>query len=142
MRFRPLIKNSSRYFSRLKRVCHTNIHKHRTSYFKSTLPFLGPAKRWKSICATGKNRKFLQFFIIIMIIFNSRSSFLIQFWRDSSVLHVQMLIIFLSICSYSPEVGAFGTLITSTKVFRLINLQNALTTPPKDPLPRRLRLRT
>ena len=30
-------------------IPYTNIHKHRTSYFKSTLTFLGPAKRWKSI---------------------------------------------------------------------------------------------
>ena len=37
----------------------------------------------------------------------------------------------LSIGSYSPEVRAFGTLIMSTKVFSLINLQNVLTTPPK-----------
>ena len=26
---------------------YTNTHKHRTSYFKSTLTFLGPTKRWK-----------------------------------------------------------------------------------------------
>ena len=30
---------------------YTNTHKHRKSYCKSTLMFLGPAKRWKSICA-------------------------------------------------------------------------------------------
>ena len=30
---------------------YTNTHKHRTSYFKSTLTFLGPAKRWKCIFA-------------------------------------------------------------------------------------------
>ena len=29
-----------------------NTYKHRTSYFKSTLTFLGPAKLWKSISAT------------------------------------------------------------------------------------------
>ena len=36
------------------------------------------------------------------------------------MLRVKMLTKILSIGSYSPEVGAFGTLITSTKVFRLI----------------------
>ena len=30
---------------------YTNTHKHRTSYFKFTLTFLGPAKCWKSIYA-------------------------------------------------------------------------------------------
>ena len=39
------------------------------------------------------------------------------------MIRVQMLTKFISIGSYSPEVSAFGTLITSTKVF------NALTTP-------------
>ena len=32
----------------------------------------------------------------------------------------RMLTKFVSICSYSPEVRTFGTLITSTKVFSLI----------------------
>ena len=43
----------------------------------------------------------------------------------------RMLTKFVSICSYSPERRTFGTLITSTKVFSLINLQNVSTTPPK-----------
>ena len=43
-----------------------------------------------------------------------------QFRRDSSMIRLQMLTKFISIGSYSPEVRAFGTLITSTKVFRLI----------------------
>ena len=30
-------------------IQYTNIHKHRTSYFKSILTFLDPAKCWKSI---------------------------------------------------------------------------------------------
>ena len=30
---------------------YTNIDKHRTSYFKSILTFLGPVKHWKSIPA-------------------------------------------------------------------------------------------
>ena len=30
---------------------YTNTHKHRTSYFKSTLTFMGPAKRWKCLSA-------------------------------------------------------------------------------------------
>ena len=123
MRFHPLIQNSSRYFSRLKRVCHTqtltsiehhihisslhsqlwvqlsagsafsrpvkngkflrffNIiireygsnlyvglaHKvpptntkfHRTSYCKSTLTLMGPAKRWKCHSASRQKREFL-----------------------------------------------------------------------------------
>ena len=36
-------------------IPYTNTHKHRTSYFRSTLPFLGQAKRWKSISATQQN---------------------------------------------------------------------------------------
>ena len=47
----------------------------------------------------------------------------------------RMLTKFASIGSYSPEVRTFITLIPSTKVFSLINLQNVLTTPPNDPLP-------
>ena len=35
-----------------------------------------------------------------------------------------MLTKFVSICSYSPEVRTFGTLITSTKVFSLIIIKN------------------
>ena len=140
MRFRPLIQNSSRYFSRLKRVCrtqtltstehhissqysrfwgqlsagspfvqpdknrkflrffiireygstlyvglaravpptntnfqplllptqagmpYTNTHKHRTSYFKSTLTFMGPAKRWKCHSAARQKRQILSIF--------------------------------------------------------------------------------
>ena len=56
MWFRPLIQNSSRYFSRLKRV------KHRTSYFKSTLTFMASPKH--DFPQPDKNRKFLRFFII------------------------------------------------------------------------------
>ena len=36
------------------------------------------------------------------------------------MLREQMLTKFISIDSYSPEVGAFGATITSTTVFRLI----------------------
>ena len=43
----------------------------------------------------------------------------------------RMLTKFVSIGSYSLEVRTFGTVITSTKVFSLINLRNVLTTPPK-----------
>ena len=41
------------------------------------------------------------------------------------------------ICSYSPEVRTFGTLITSTKVFSLIIICNSLW--QNDPLPRDFR---
>ena len=47
-------------------------------------------------------------------------SFKYQFKRYSSVHCMQMLTKFISIGSYSPEVHAFGTLITSSEVFRLI----------------------
>ena len=43
-----------------------------------------------------------------------------QLIRDSSMICTQMLTNFISISSYSPEVSAFGTLITSTNVFSLI----------------------
>ena len=36
------------------------------------------------------------------------------------MIRMQMLTKFISIGSYSPEIRTFGTLITSTKVFRLI----------------------
>ena len=48
-----------------------------------------------------------------------------------------MLTKFVSIGSYSPEVRTFGTLITSTKVFSLIN---GKTLCQNDPLPRYFRL--
>ena len=61
----------------------------------------------------------------------------------------RMLTKIVSIGSYSPEVRVFGTLIMSTKVFSLINLQTFLTTPQTilylailDSVPRDLRLRT
>ena len=38
----------------------THKHKHRTSYFKSTLTFLGPAKRCKYICAARQKLEFLE----------------------------------------------------------------------------------
>ena len=44
-KFKPLL------FPTQSGIHYTNSYKHRTSYFKSTLTFLGPAKRWKSICA-------------------------------------------------------------------------------------------
>ena len=37
------------------------------------------------------------------------------------MIRVQMLTIFISNGSYSPEISAFGTLITSTKVFGLVS---------------------
>ena len=36
------------------------------------------------------------------------------------MIRMQMLLKFISIGSYSPDVRAFGTLILSTKLFRLI----------------------
>ena len=38
---------------------HTNTHKHKTSYFKSTLTFMGPTKRWKCLSAARKKRPVL-----------------------------------------------------------------------------------
>ena len=38
---------------------YTNTHNHRTSYFKSTLTFLGPAKCWKSICVARQKPEIL-----------------------------------------------------------------------------------
>ena len=43
---------------------------------------------------------------------------------------------------YSPEVCAFGNLITSTKVFSLIICKTFSPRPQNDPLPRDLRLCT
>ena len=64
-----------------------------------------------------KNLKFLRFFIIIFsfkIFFSNISSDEIPHAPRANAYKI------LSISSYSPEVGAFGTIITSTKVFRLI----------------------
>ena len=46
------------------------------------------------------------------------------------MIRVQMLTKFISISSYSLEVRAFGTFITSTKVFRLI-ISKRLNRDPK-----------
>ena len=54
----------------------------------------------------------------------------------------RMLTKFVSIGRYSHEVIAFGTLITSTKVFSLIICKTLRPHPQNDPLPRDLRLRT
>ena len=96
-------------------ICYTNTHKHRTSLFKSTLTFLGPSNRWKSISSvTDKNGKFLRFFIINIII--SRSSFHPSRFLRAPYANTIKLI---SIGSYFPEVRAFGTLITSNKQLKL-----------------------
>ena len=44
---------------------YTNTHKHRTSYFKSTLTFMGQQSAGSAFPQPDKNRKFLRFFIII-----------------------------------------------------------------------------
>ena len=38
---------------------YTNTYKHRTSYFKSTLTFMGPAKCWKCLSAARQKRQIL-----------------------------------------------------------------------------------
>ena len=90
---------------------YTNTHKHRTSYFTSKLTFLGPAKRWKSICAARQKPE-----ILVLIIFNFKIFF--SNIRSDDI-PPRSTCKCLSIGSYSPEVGTFGTLITSTKVFSL-----------------------
>ena len=57
--------------------------------------------------------------VIIIINFKIFSNIIIFRWH-SSAFCVQIPIKFISIGSYFPEVHAFGTLIMSTKVFRLI----------------------
>ena len=47
-----------------------------------------------------------------------------------------MLTKVISIGSYKPEVQAFGTLITSTKIFRLIIYKMLSPRPQNDPLPK------
>ena len=42
-----------------QRVCRTQTDKHRTSYFKSTLTFMGPAKRWKFLSEARQKREIL-----------------------------------------------------------------------------------
>ena len=49
---------------------YTNIHKHRTSYFKFTLTFLCPATRWKSISA---DRKKWEIVVIVFITIGERA---------------------------------------------------------------------
>ena len=41
---------------------YTNTHKHRTSYFKYTLTFMGPAKRWKCHSAARQKRQIIAIF--------------------------------------------------------------------------------
>ena len=38
---------------------YTNTHKHRTSYFKSTVTFMGPAKRWKCLSTARQKQEIL-----------------------------------------------------------------------------------
>ena len=50
-------------------ITYTNTHKHRISYFKSTLTFLGPAKCWKCLSAARKKPgNSSDFYNIIVII--------------------------------------------------------------------------
>ena len=60
MQFRPLIQNSSHYFSQLKRVCRTQTLTS-TEYhnFKSTLTFLGPAKLTNCLSAARQKPEIL-----------------------------------------------------------------------------------
>ena len=70
--------------------------------------------------------------------------------KKSTETSKRMLTIFVSIDSYSPEVGTFSTLITSTTVFSLIISAKVFEHAPKtilyldilDYVPRDLRLRT
>ena len=55
-KFRPLLLPTQ------TGIPYTNTHKHRTSYSKSTLTFVSPAKRWKSIYAARQKPEFLRFF--------------------------------------------------------------------------------
>ena len=103
-KFKPLLLPSQ------AGIPHTNTHKHRTSYFKSTLIFWGLAKLWKSIYAARQKTEILAI---------SSSSIISQLRRDFSMLHVQIFINLISIASYFPEVRAFGTLITSAEVLGL-----------------------
>ena len=111
MRFHPLIQNSSRYFSGLKRVYHTqtltsteyhisSIHSHFWGQLRSGSPFL-PQK--PEIIAVLHNN-------------NSSRSFLVSVQIRAPRAKLTKVI---SIGSYSPEVRDFGTLIMSTKALGL-----------------------
>ena len=68
MRFRPLIQNSSRYFSRLKQSCHTQTlasTEHHISSLHSRLWV--QLNTGSAFPQPDKNDKFLQFFIIIRV---------------------------------------------------------------------------
>ena len=72
---------------------------------------MSPAKQWKSISVPRQKRG------IVAVLPHPTSS---QFRQDFSAFRTQILIKFISRGSYFPEVRAFGTLITSTKVIRLV----------------------
>ena len=97
-------------------ISYTNTHKHRTSYFKSTLTFMGPAKRWKGLSAASQKRE-------ILAILHHSNNFMIfylyQLIRDSSTLHAEMLTKFISIGSYSPEVSVLVLLLCLLKCLAL-----------------------
>ena len=57
--------------------------------------------------------------ILVIRIIISRSSFLSSKTRFS-MLRIQIVIKFISIGSYFPKVCAFGTLTTTTKVYKLV----------------------
>ena len=71
---------------------------------------MGPAMRWKCLSAARQKREILE-----ILHHNNNNSKIF-----SSISSDEIPPQFISIGSYSPEVRAFGTLITSTKVFLLI----------------------
>ena len=66
MLFRPLIQNSSRYFSRLKRVCRTQTLTSTEGHISSLHSrILGQLSRGSPFVQPDKNQQFLWFFIIL-----------------------------------------------------------------------------
>ena len=135
MLFHQLIQTSSRYFSLLKRLCRTQTLTSTESHISHSYgssKCLSAALQKRQILAilqhNNNNNNFKIFLVSVQM----------RFLHDPHANAQQ----FISIGSYSHEVGAFGTLVTSTKVFRLIICKTLWPRPQNDPLPRYLRLRT
>ena len=110
-------------------IPYTNTYKAQNIIFQLYTPFLGIGKRWKSISAARQKPEILAFssssiaiiiiIIIIIILFNFKIFFFPINSDEISPRSVYKTYITIGSYIYFPEVCAFGTLVTSTEVFRL-----------------------
>ena len=81
-------------------VPYINTHKHRTSYLKSTLTFVGPAKCWKSNSTDRQKREILAF-LHHQYNNNSNNFKMYQHWlylsyRNSNIFSPKMILVYIT----------------------------------------------